>query len=79
MCGQPWCIRRPWFVNHWLLIGSVLKSLAFGLAISTIACFHGIAAGTTASVVPQAAIKAVIRALLFVLVLDILFAGLRLI
>lgn len=64
-------------VNPWLLIGSVLKSLAFGLTISTIACFHGISAGTTTSVVPQAAIKAVIRALMAVFVLDILFAGLR--
>lgn len=64
-------------VNPWLLIGSILKSLVFGLAISTIACFHGISAGSTSSVVPQAAIKAVIRALLTVFVLDILFAGLR--
>lgn len=66
-------------VNPWLLIGGILKSLAFGLAISTIACFHGISAGTTSSVVPQAAIKAVIRALLAVFLLDILFAALRLI
>lgn len=64
-------------VNPWLLIGGILKSLAFGLAISTIACFHGISAGTTSSVVPQAAIKAVIRALLAVFLLDIVFAGLR--
>jgi len=66
-------------VNPWLWIGGILKSLVFGLMISTIACFHGISAGTTFSVVPQAAIKAVIRALLVVFVLDILFAGLRLI
>lgn len=66
-------------VNPWLWIGGILKSLAFGLMISTIACFHGLSAGTTFSVVPKAAIKAVIRALLVVFVLDILFAGLRLI
>jgi ABC-type transporter Mla maintaining outer membrane lipid asymmetry permease subunit MlaE len=59
------------------LIGGIVKSLAFGLTISTIACFHGISAGTITSVVPQAAIKAVIRALLAVFLLDILFAGLR--
>ena len=64
-------------VNPWLLIGGILKSLAFGLAISTIACFHGISAGMISSVVPQAAIKGVIRALLAVFVLDILFAGIR--
>ena len=64
-------------VNPWVLIGGMAKSLAFGLAISTIACFHGISAGRTSSVVPQAAIKAVIRALLAVFVLDILFAILR--
>ena len=64
-------------VNPWVLIGGILKSLVFGLAISTIACFHGISAGMISSVVPQAAIKGVIRALLAVFVLDILFAGLR--
>lgn len=72
-------LRFAELVNPWLLIGGIVKSLAFGLAISTIACFHGISAGTISSVVPQAAIKAVIRALLAVFVLDILFAGLRLI
>ncbi len=64
-------------VNPWLLIGGIVKSFAFGLAISTIACFHGISAGTSTSVVPQAAIKAVIRALLAVFLLDILFAAVR--
>ena len=64
-------------VNPWVLIGGILKSMVFGLAISTIACFHGISAGMISSVVPQAAIKGVIRALLAVFILDILFAGLR--
>ncbi len=66
-------------VNPWLLLGGVMKSLVFGFVIATIACYHGISAGTSASVVPQAAIKAVIRAMLAVFTLDILFAVLRLI
>jgi phospholipid/cholesterol/gamma-HCH transport system permease protein len=66
-------------VSPWLLMGGVVKSLVFGLAISTIACYHGISVGTATSVVPQAAIKAVIRAMLAVFTLDILFAVLRLI
>ena len=66
-------------VNPWLLVGWVLKSFVFGLTISTIACFHGISVGATTSVVPQAAIKAVIRAMLAVFVLDLLFAAFRLI
>lgn len=66
-------------VNPWLLLGSVVKSLLFGLVIATIACYHGITVGASLSVVPQAAIKAVIRAMLAVFTLDILFALLRLI
>jgi phospholipid/cholesterol/gamma-HCH transport system permease protein len=66
-------------VNPWLLLGGVVKSLVFGWVIATIACHHGISVGTATSVVPQAAIKAVIRAMLAVFTLDILFAVLRLI
>ncbi|MGB8518459.1 MAG: ABC transporter permease [Gallionella sp.] len=66
-------------VNPWLLMGGVVKSMVFGLVISTIACYHGMSVGTSMSVVPQAAIKAVIRAMLAVFTTDILFALLRLI
>jgi phospholipid/cholesterol/gamma-HCH transport system permease protein len=66
-------------VNPWLLMGGVVKSLVFGLVIATISCYHGISAGTATSAVPQAAIKAVIRAMLAVFFLDIVFALLRLI
>ena len=66
-------------VNPWLLLGGVIKSLVFGWVIATIACFHGISVGTSTASVPQAAIKAVIRAMLAVFTLDILFALLRLI
>ncbi|MBW8078895.1 MAG: ABC transporter permease [Gallionella sp.] len=65
-------------VNPWLLMGGVLKSLVFGLVIATISCHHGISVGTATSAVPQAAIKAVIRAMLAVFLLDILFALIRL-
>lgn len=66
-------------VNPWLLMGGVLKSLVFGWMIATIACFHGITVGTSTASVPQAAIKAVIRAMLAVFTLDILLAVIRLI
>ena len=66
-------------VNPWLLMGGVVKSLVFGLVIATISCYHGISADTATSAVPQAAIKAVIRAMLAVFFLDIVFALLRLI
>lgn len=66
-------------VNPWLLMGGMVKSLVFGLVIATISCYHGISAGTSTSAVPQAAIKAVIRAMLAVFFLDIVFALLRLI
>lgn len=66
-------------VNPWLLMGWVIKSFVFGLTIATIACFHGISVGATTSVVPQAAIKAVIRAMLAVFVLDLMFAVFRLV
>ena len=66
-------------VNPWLLMGGVVKSLVFGLVIATISCYHGISGGISTSAVPQAAIKAVIRAMLAVFFLDIVFALLRLI
>ena len=65
-------------VNPWLLMGGMVKSLVFGLVIATISCHHGISVGTATSAVPQAAIKAVIRAMLAVFLLDILFALIRL-
>lgn len=66
-------------VNPWLLLGGVLKSLVFGWLIATIACIHGITVGNSTASVPQAAIKAVIRAMLAVFTLDILLAVIRLI
>ncbi len=66
-------------VNPWLLMGGVLKSLVFGWVIATIACYHGMSVGDSTASVPQAAIKAVIRAMLAVFTLDILLAVIRLI
>ena len=56
------------------LIGTVVKSLFFGLAISAVACFHGLAVEKRITEVPQAAIKAVMRSLLAVFVIDAVFA-----
>ncbi|MBK9160566.1 MAG: ABC transporter permease [Nitrosomonadales bacterium] len=66
-------------VKPWLLVAWILKSLLFGLMISTIACFHGLSVEKATSAVPQAATKVVIRAMLAVFLLDLLFAALRLI
>ncbi len=51
-----------------------VKSLVFGLAIGTIACFAGLYAGTTINDVPRAQTTAYMRSLVWVVVLDLLFA-----
>ncbi len=56
------------------LIGTMIKSFFFGLAIAAVACFHGLAVERTITDVPQAAIKAVMRSLLAVFVIDAVFA-----
>lgn len=56
------------------LARSVMKSFFFGIAISAIACFHGLAVGKAITEVPQAAIKGVMRSLLAVFVIDAVFA-----
>jgi phospholipid/cholesterol/gamma-HCH transport system permease protein len=52
-----------------------VKSLVFGLAIGTIACFAGLYAGTTINDVPRAQTTAYMRSLVWVVALDLLFAS----
>ena len=59
------------------LVVAGLKSLCFGLAIATISCFHGLDVGKSMTAIPVAAMRAVVQSLLFVLVLDALFAWIR--
>jgi phospholipid/cholesterol/gamma-HCH transport system permease protein len=54
-----------------------LKSLCFGTAIAAISCYHGLAVSRSLTVVPIAAMRAVIHSLLFVFAIDALFAYAR--
>lgn len=56
---------------------ALAKSFCFGAAVSTISCYHGLAAGRSLTAVPLAAMRAVIQSLLFVFVIDALFAYVR--
>jgi phospholipid/cholesterol/gamma-HCH transport system permease protein len=53
------------------------KSLGFGLAISTISCFHGLDVGRSATAIPIAAVRAVVQSLIAVFVIDGVFAYVR--
>jgi phospholipid/cholesterol/gamma-HCH transport system permease protein len=46
------------------------KSLAFGLAISTISCFHGLDVGRAATAIPIATVRAVVQSLIAVFLID---------
>ena len=61
------------------LAGTVVKSFFFGLTIAAIACFHGLAVEKTITEVPQATIKAVMRSLLAIFVIDVAFAYISLV
>ena len=56
---------------------AALKSFCFGAAIAAISCYHGLAVSRSLTVVPIAAMRAVIQSLLFVFVIDALFAYVR--
>jgi phospholipid/cholesterol/gamma-HCH transport system permease protein len=53
------------------------KSFCFGAAVAAISCYHGLAAGRSLTAVPLAAMRAVIQSLLFVFVIDVMFAYAR--
>jgi phospholipid/cholesterol/gamma-HCH transport system permease protein len=56
------------------LIGTVAKSFFFGLAIAAISCFHGLTVEKAITEVPRAAIRAVMRNLVAVFLIDAVFA-----
>lgn len=49
---------------------SLIKSLFFGIIISTIACYQGFIVGQTITQIPQAAAKAVMQNLFLILIFD---------
>ena len=59
------------------IASALLKSVAFGLAISAVSCWHGMGVGRTLSAVPIAAMNAVIQSLFAVFAIDAAFAYLR--
>lgn len=56
---------------------ALLKSFCFGAAVAAISCYHGLAVSRSLTVVPIAAMRAVIQSLMFVFVIDALFAYVR--
>ena len=56
---------------------ALAKSVCFGAGVSAIACYHGLAVARSLTAVPIAAMAAVIRSLLFVFVVDAVFAYVR--
>jgi phospholipid/cholesterol/gamma-HCH transport system permease protein len=56
---------------------ALLKSVAFGLAISAVSCWHGMGVARTLTAVPIAAMNAVIQSLFAVFAIDAAFAYLR--
>jgi phospholipid/cholesterol/gamma-HCH transport system permease protein len=56
---------------------ALAKSLCFGLAVATISCYHGLTASRSLTAVPIAAMRAVIQSLLYVFVIDAIFAYAR--
>lgn len=61
-------------VSFWELLSVALKSGLFGMAISSISCYHGMHAASSVTGVPKAAIRAVIQSLLFIFLIDALMA-----
>ncbi len=56
---------------------ALAKSLAFGLAISAVSCWHGMGVARSMNAVPIAAMKAVVQSLFAVFAIDAVFAYLR--
>jgi phospholipid/cholesterol/gamma-HCH transport system permease protein len=59
------------------LLLALLKSFCFGSAVAAISCYHGLAVSRSLTSIPIAAMRAVIQSLLFVFVIDALFAYVR--
>lgn len=52
------------------IVASALKSLAFGIIISTVASYHGFNVKTSITEIPQAATRAVMHSLILIFVVD---------
>lgn len=59
------------------VLTAILKSFCFGAAIASISCYHGLTVSKSVTAIPVATMRAVIQSLLFVFVIDALFAYLR--
>jgi len=57
------------------IVYSLLKSLAFGVGIAVISCYHGLhPPGISINAIPKAAIRAVTQSTLLVMLLNVVFA-----
>ena len=57
-------------INFSEIVSSFLKSMVFGVLISTVSCYHGLRPKTAATEIPQAVSQAVIRSLMAVFLAD---------
>lgn len=60
-------------VNPFDFIGSIVKSVLFGLVISSIFCFHGLNVTHAMTEAPQAAIKVVTRSIMAIFLIDLIY------
>jgi phospholipid/cholesterol/gamma-HCH transport system permease protein len=61
------------FTPHLLLI-FVLKNLVFGYVIGATSCYNGLRVRTSPTEVPQQATRAIVNSLIFIFVIEGLFA-----
>lgn len=52
------------------IVASTLKSIAFGLIIGAVCCYHGLRVGKSITQIPQETTKAVIRSLFLIFIVD---------
>lgn len=58
------------FFEPLMLLSFVIKNLMFGMVIAATACFHGLGVGISVTEVPQATQRAIVNALVIVLLID---------
>lgn len=57
-------------VTSLMLLVFVVKNLMFGLTIGTVACYHGLRVGVSATEVPQQTQRAIVNILTFLFIID---------
>jgi len=60
-------------INITSLVSFILKNFLFGISIGTIACFHGLSVGNSPTQVSEQMQKAIVRSIVFLLLIDSYF------